>query len=190
MASSPWAANSRPLTVTGGDLSGTIFAGYADSITVGGSSSDGALLDVNRDAGTITINGVVNGHIALGSVGTLKITGALDINTDLVESLGETGRVEILRDAGTITLGGGTMEGSSLIVKQSITQGLSVGGLHSGLISTRRNVGTVTFSKLYLGLVAFGGDVKSLTVTGTTLDSVISAGTWVGADGLYNTPTT
>lgn len=159
-----------------GSLGGTVFAGLATTLTVTGSALAGSLLDVNTQAGNVSITGGAAGQVTLGSATSLKVGGLL----------GATATIDVLGDAGTVTLSGGTAAGSSVIVGNNLTT-LTVGGTHSGLIATRHNAGTVTFANLNAGLAAFGGDVSSLSVKGATLDSLISAGTWIGNDGQYNT---
>ena len=48
-----------------------------------------------------------------------------------------------------------------------------------------RNVGAAVFNALSNGTVALGGDVNSIVVSRTTTNSLVSAGVWIGSDGVY-----
>ncbi|MEI8196873.1 MAG: hypothetical protein WCI73_13315, partial [Phycisphaerae bacterium] len=159
----------------GGDLTGTIFAGRATAVTVAHNVNAGGLLDVVKGASGINIQGTVDGTVRLGAVTTFVAAGQL------------TGSVYIAGDAGTLYVLGGTADGSSLLINQNITTAIYAGGTIAGRIATRRNVASAQLTNVDHGLLSFGGDVTVLQAYGTVTSSVLTAGTWLGLDGLYNT---
>lgn len=159
----------------GGDLAGTIFAANAGTITIYHNENLGALLDIVKIAGTVNIQGTVDGTVRLGSVATFIAAGQL------------TGNVTVTGDAGTLYVLNGTALGSLLLADQNINGKLYVTGTIAGVVAARRNVAEAWLANVDHSLVSFGGDVNVLMTSGTVTDSVISAGTWVGADGIYNT---
>ena len=64
---------------------------------------------------------------------------------------------------------------------------LSVKGTHSGLISVRRGMGTARLGNLNSALLVVGENTSSVNVSGYTKGSVLSFGTYIGPDGIYNT---
>jgi hypothetical protein len=165
----------KTFTLTG-DLGGFLAAGRGTSFTINGSTLASSLIQVNNDLGSLTITGDANGVVLLNTVGTVKLTGALNAGA----------LIAVGGDANAVTISGGTLFGSLFIAQQGVSS-LTVGGTLSGVVAVRRTVGSATLAVLNSGILAVGGDLTNLTVTGDTTDGLITVGTWVGVDGVYNT---
>jgi hypothetical protein len=162
-------------TITGG-LLGSILANNATKLSIGTIGSGGDL-NVNRILTTLSINGGDAGTIHSGNVTSFTDFGPLLAGSSTV----------INGDAVSIVLAGGTNAGSTILVDGNVTKSFIVGGTLSGTVATRLNVASATLYSLVDGLFSVGVDLAALTVNGTTFDSLIAVGTWVGFDGVYNT---
>ncbi len=166
------------MSVTG-TLFGTILATNATKVTIGAVDAAGY---TNRLAGhrarSRSTARMPTATVTLNNVVAVKVGGFADFDGDI-----QCGR----RCAGAVALSGGTAGGSKFLVDQGIAGSLVVGGTLQGTISTRRSVGSVSLAAVTNGLLAIGGDITSLSVSGAVLDSLISSGEWVGIDGIYNT---
>ncbi len=169
-------------TLSGGTFDGTLIANSATSITINSSALSDSLIVGVHTLGSLTITGQAAGIVDLGSVNTFKLTGQL------------VGSVFVSSDANNITLSGGTAVGSVFLANEGITS-LTVGGAIGGVVATRRSVGTATIGAIGVvvgannvgGVLDIGGSVTNLTVNGAVTNSVISVGTGIGLDGIYNT---
>ncbi|MBN1553168.1 MAG: hypothetical protein JXA11_00365 [Phycisphaerae bacterium] len=160
----------------GGAMSGGLAAGEVKSMTVG---SLGATADVRvtDDARTVRINGDVDGVLDLGSTSNLFIVGGL-VNDAYVRVRG---------DARTLRVSGNTDLLSLLRVDGAATN-LQILGTHRGTLAVDHGVQSLRFGAMNFGIAAIGQNVTTLYVAGSVINrSVISIGTTLGADGLYNT---
>ena len=158
------------------NLGGLVKAQEASSISVGGSGQDTAEMLIDGYTKKVSFGGNFAGKMSLGEVGSLGITGLTQATAD----------IDINGNAKSIKLSGGTAAGASL-VSQGYASSFAVGGVHSGMVAIRRGMKSGKMASLDAGLLAVGEKTTTLKVSGNTADSVVSFGTWVGADGLYNT---
>lgn len=161
-----------------GTMSGDLSAGTGTRLTFG---SLGAMADVrvSTAVGTFQVSGNLTGLVDLGSVTTFT---SGNLNT----SGSDSANVQIHGRAGTVRLTGGTDAGSLLQVDGSVGT-LNVQGTHAGTIAVDVGVRTAQFVTLANAFVVIGQNVTTLTVSGNVTSSVLSIGTTLGADGLYNT---
>ena len=162
---------------TTGDFAGDILGTRAGAIAIGGAGTAGSSITVDNDITSLTINGQEAGAISAHTIGTLKIGGVLV----------QGASVKITGDASAVTLGGGTQLGSTFVDFGNITGSLNIGGILAGTVAVKRSVGTAVLATAINGLLDVGGSINSLTVSGNMTDSLISVGTWIGDDGVYNT---
>jgi hypothetical protein len=158
------------------DFGGLIKAQRATTISVSGAGLVTADLLIYGYAHSVGFGGVFSGSLNIGSAGYLRVNGQVTATADM----------DINGNATSISLLGGTAAGSSLIMQGYVSR-LSIGGQHSGLIGIRRGMGSASILNVNSGLLAVGEKTVSLYIAGNMVDSVASFGTWIGADGLYNT---
>ncbi len=170
------AGGSLSTFAVGGDFGGLINAQTATRITVGGDGLATADLLIYGYVSSLGLGGVFSGSMNIGSVGSLAINGQVTASAD----------IDINGDVRSIRLLGGTEAGSSLIT-QGYVSSLGIGGQHAGLVGIRRGMGSASLVNVNAGLLAVGEKSSSLRISGNMIDSVVSFGTWLGEDGLYNT---
>ena len=163
------------LDLRGGDFAGMVSAETVKSIRVKTAGDARADLQIAGLADRVQFSGGYNGQASFGSVGTLAL-GRLEGGAV----------VNVYGDASMLRFSGGTAAGSSVFVDGAV-RSLTTGDTHEGLISIRRGMRTARLAGLDGAIVSVGLDTNSFSVTGDTVDSVISFGTWVGDDGVYNT---
>jgi len=175
------------LTVTGGDFAGTIVAQTAGAIRVGvdipdddeleATEEDLAEADVNiRDhVGLLSLGDVFTGTVNLGSAGAAKFGG-----------LADEASVRIVGDVGSLIVANqGATDDTNVLVLGRLG-GLTVGGVHSGAIAVAHGIGKSKLATMYTGILIAGEDSGSVTVA-NAYDSLLSFGTWIGDDLVYNT---
>lgn len=207
----------RKYTQIGGDFSGTLFAGDGmRRVTIkngnfllggtvesngtiktfrisGGGTFDGTLM--SAETRTVRVDGPGSGYIRVtGNAGNIQFTGMYS-GTTVVGSasrqlrysggLGASANVTADGDVRSIILGP-TAGGSSVIV-DGYVRSLTVNGTHSGMIAIGQGLSGGKMRDIFGGFVSVGYDTRSFSVRGNTTDSVISFGTWIGDDGVYNT---
>ncbi len=164
-------------TVTvSGTLLGSILANNATALSIGTLSAGG---DVNviHNLAAISLAGTDAGTIQAGTTTTFTARGQLLAGSSTT----------LTGDAASVFLYGGTNAGSTFIEDGNISKTLVVGGTLGGTVAARLSVAAATLTNLVDGLFSVGNNLTTLTVAGSTFDSLISVGTWVGFDGIYNT---
>jgi hypothetical protein len=160
-----------------GDFAGRLTMYSGGTFTVKGNVLDSAYVGALYDLATVSISGSDAGVINLGSNSkTFTLTGTLS----------STGLVTVLGTAGAIALNGGTDLGSLFLAKQGATS-VTVGGTLKGVVAARMCVTNAKLNNVTSGIFSVGGDLTSLTVSGSVSNSILAIGTWVGNDGVYNT---
>jgi len=159
-----------------GSIAGLLTANSAGTIRIDGAALDGADIDIAGQARTLTIGALLAGTVSLGATSRVTVSGLLDA----------TGYLQVEGDAGSITLAGGTDYGGYLSVGGYVSR-LTVGGTHSGILDVRGGAGSVRLASLDTAIVSIGQDTGTFQVAGNTDWSVISFGTWIGPDRVYNT---
>ncbi|MAE60724.1 MAG: hypothetical protein CMJ49_05115, partial [Planctomycetaceae bacterium] len=157
------------------------FAGLFDAHGVQSFSNAGlvtadAILNVDNQARTLIFGAGFEGQATIGATTSLRMAGSLD----------NGGSLQFDRNATTVTLSGGVGPDGSLHVLGS-GRSLSVGTGHEGSIAYRGDLTTANISSLTRSLLSVGGSTRSVSVAGITIDSLLSFGTWIGPDGIYNT---
>jgi len=160
----------------GGSFAGTLSVFSSSRLQIGGAGESTADLEITDQVRTLSFGGAFNGIARIGKLGRGTISGAL----------GSAGWIYVTGDATSLTVSGGAALGSWVGVNGYIRM-MTVGGVHSGVIAVRQGMGTGRFGHLNWGFVGIGEDTRTLQVSGSASDSVISFGTWIGADGIYNT---
>ena len=146
-------------------------------MTVNGFSMQSmGLIAIQNGLTSLTITGQDSGQVAAGSAKIIKVTGSANAGSSF----------NVSGDVGTVTLSGGMHLGSLFLGNQSAAN-FTVGGTLAGVVGFRRSVSTVNLASMNQGVLAIGGDLTTLTVTGTVNSSVITSGIWIGPDGVYNT---
>ncbi|NJL30180.1 MAG: hypothetical protein HC898_00330, partial [Phycisphaerales bacterium] len=160
-----------------GDFNGRLTAGETGTISISGNVGTGAVIDVAGNATGLTVNGNFAG---MGEFGWMS--GALNVRGILQTG----GSLAVLGDVAGVTFTGGTEAGTSLIVSGRGTT-LSVGMIHRGTIAYQLGLTSATLKDVNIGLLDVGMDLGTLSVSGESNNAVYSIGTWIGADGIYNT---
>lgn len=171
-------SNLRTLSLRGRDayFAGSIDANSASSLTFGGRGTDTANILLTQGASSVRFGGAFEGVAELGNTSSFMVGG----------DLGSAASVHFTGDARTVTITGGTIAGSQLLVDGEASS-IRVSGTHRGVIATQGEVSTASFADMDNALFAVGMGNRSTMISGSVTDSVISFGVWVGEDGLYNT---
>ncbi|NLF30559.1 MAG: DUF342 domain-containing protein, partial [Planctomycetes bacterium] len=174
----------RNFQVTGGEFAGALTAATASFIRTGGlgiandavTADDLAWADLNirNSAGRIDLGGGFTGLVDLGSAGSVTLGALLD-----------GAYVRIAGDATVVTVRGSGAYNSYIYVLGELG-GLSLGGTHEGVVAVQRGIGAVQVTDLYNAIIAAGEDTGSFAARGNVVESVLSFGTWIGDDLVYN----
>lgn len=210
------AGSIRRFTQTG-NFSGTLYGGTSlGTITIRGALLDGGLLTTPGTLSNLRVTGAMNGGISAErsvrlTFGTVGTTADIQVNssagrvqTGLVSGAMEFGSVRYLRTGNLNTVGansaniqvhgnasrvyllGGTDAGTYLKV-DGFTSYLRTNGIHRGTIAIDQGATTVQTAAITNGFLVIGENVRTLRVNGAVTSSVLSIGTTIGADGVYNT---
>lgn len=163
------------LTVSGG-LAGLVSSLLAGSISFGGLADASGQIYTTGLASRISFGGDFDGRAILGATDRLSVAGAL----------GDLAYVRVNGDAGSVSIAGGTSLFSSMVIYGYVGS-LSIGGTHSGDIAIREGMGNGRLGNIDFGMLLVGENSGSLSVGRDTADALISFGTWVGDDEIYNT---
>lgn len=134
-----------------------------------------ALVRASGLASAITFSRSFDGHIIAGSVDRGLAVGGL---------MG--GRIDIAGGASTMTLSGGTGSGSAITLGGDL-QSLRCNGTFNGSLVVGRTLESAQFNQITDGMIIVGFGGSALSASGNVVNSLISYGTGVGADGVYNT---
>jgi len=159
-----------------GSFAGLLTALSAGTISVGGAGEATADVSLSGLAGTVSFGGAFDGQIIAGSAGKVTVGGLL----------GPSGYISIGGDASSLKLTGGTGMNSYVGV-DGYVRNLAIGGTHSGVVAIRRGIGAGRFGEMNAGILVVGQDTGSMAVSGNVTNSLMSFGTWIGADEIYNT---
>ncbi|MCC7147407.1 MAG: hypothetical protein IT443_13255 [Phycisphaeraceae bacterium] len=161
----------------GGTMGGIIEAGSSGALRFTGNGTATAAIRISGVATSVYFTGNFAGLLEVGSLTSgLTVTGLLDA----------TAEVLVAGSTGTTTLTGGTAVGSLLQVGGNGTT-LTVGGTHRGTLAFGGNLTTARVAAMQDAILMAGMDLGTFTASGSVIDSLISAGVAIGADGLYNT---
>jgi hypothetical protein len=159
---------------SGGDFAGFVSAATASVLRLVGDGLATADILVGGNVSYLLFTGGYAGVMDLGSITSLLVSGVLG------------GTIHLDGDASVINLLGGTTLNSMVDVGGNVRM-LNVGQTHSGVIGVEQGVTVARLASLDSGILDVAEDTLALLVTGNTTDSVLSFGTWIGADGIYNT---
>lgn len=198
-----------------GNFSGALFAGDSmGTVSIGGALLDGGLLSTPGYLSYLRVVGALSGGVMAGNAGRIQVgslgttadaringtagliwvaanvAGSLDVglatNLTVLGGLAASADVHVRGNAGTVWVAGGTAAGSLLKVDGYVGN-LTVQAWHQGVIGVDHGARNVRFGSLWNGVASIGQNVDVLYVMGTSTSSVISIGTTIGADGVYNT---
>lgn len=158
------------------------FAGLIDAASIGKRldiQGDGAAtgqIVTSHEANQVLIRGDYAGSMQLAGVRNLTVNGDLESAADLTID-GTTGNMTIKGD----------VDAGSTIVGLGEVNKLTVNGTHSGAIALREGAGQARFNDIDEGFVSIAQDTNKVDVRGDLTEAILSFGTWVGDDGIYNT---
>ncbi len=165
------------VTLRGAQFDGLIQAGEAGTITIYGASGSNADIRVARETSSVRSMDDYAGSMTLGWLrSSLMIQGAL----------GAASSILIGGDASTVSLSGGTAAGSVVSIGGA-TRSLTIGETHAGQVASRGDISRASLATVAGGLVIAGGNLTTVMASGAVTGALMAAGTWVGADGIYNT---
>ncbi|MFW6154053.1 MAG: hypothetical protein ACOC95_02455 [Planctomycetota bacterium] len=174
----------RNLQVLGGEFAGALTAATAGFIRTGGlgvandavSADDFAWADVNirGQADRIDLGGAFTGFVDLASAGSVTLG-----------SLVDGAYVRIAGDADSVSVRGDGAYNTFVNVLGELGH-LSLGGTHEGVVAVQRGIGAARLAHLNQAIIMAGEDTGSVAVRGDTVESVLSFGTWIGDDLIYN----
>ena len=159
-----------------GSLAGLVSAYSAKTISVGVAGESTSQLAISGEARTVTFGGSFAGSAVLGSAVRLSTGG----------SLADGGYVYVGGDVTSLIFSGGTAPVGYAAVYGSVGS-LSVGGVHEGTIAVRKGMKSGRMGELSEAILVVGEDTGTLRVSGDSTDSLVSFGTWIGDDEVYNT---
>ncbi|MCC7407000.1 MAG: hypothetical protein IT442_02950, partial [Phycisphaeraceae bacterium] len=160
-----------------GDLAGSVDARTLSQLSVSGDVTSTARIVVTGELGSADVRGDFDGTLEAGSVrSNFKIGG----------ELGATGLVSVDGDVQTLQVSDGIAAGGAIVIGGS-AKTVRFSQTFAGALDVGMSVNSASFGTLSSAWVGIGRDLSSLTVSGDMLSSVVSVGTQVGPDGLYNT---
>jgi len=134
-----------------------------------------ALVNVSGGLGAATFAGDFAGRMPVGSIAR-----ALSLRGEFGGSL------SVAESAGAVTLTGGAAAASAITLGGDLAT-LRAGQDFAGSVIVGRNLGVAAFGSMTGAAVIVGFGGNALTATGHVLSTLLSFGTGVGSDGLYNT---
>lgn len=134
-----------------------------------------ALVRVSAAAGTVSFAAAFGGHLNVGSIDrSLAVRGLMD------------GQIDIAGGATSISLNGGASAASAITLGGDL-QSLRSNGAFEGSLVVGRTLGSATFHQMSGARIIVGLGGNALSASGNVLNCLISYGTGIGADGVYNT---
>ncbi len=162
----------KNLTI-GGDFAGEVITGELGTMRVSGAAASGSVI-LADELRSVNFRGVFDGSLTVGDARSLRFDG-----------LGANAEILVGMDVTSFRTGD-TADGSSVVIEGAAST-VRVDGTHAGQIATQGEVRSASFRGLDGGLFLAGTDLGRVTVSGDVSGSLISAGVWLGADGVYNT---
>ncbi len=181
--------NNKPvITKIYNQFAGVIEAQWAPSINIGAdvvSTSNTPSINVAYSA-SATFGGDFGGTFATGTdVGGLAIGGNVG-SFSIAGNLLTGASVNITGNAGSVAVGQSVETGSQVNVAGSTTS-FKVGGTLAGQMSSGMGLGTGSFGAVNAGLLDDAGlNTGSVTVAGSMTNGILSFGTQIGSDDIYD----
>ncbi|MBI1337458.1 MAG: hypothetical protein GC164_10905 [Phycisphaera sp.] len=155
-------------------MNGRVVAEYAETFNIKGNLGMMGELLVNGYASSVSVASLL-GHVTLGSAGSIVVSGSLARDSSLTVN-GATNFV-------SVTVGAAV---TSVMNFFGPVATLKVLGTINGEIYATNGVTTAQLGNLAYALIVVGENLTNFSATSMT-GSVVSVGTTVGADGVYNT---
>ncbi|MEQ9460748.1 MAG: hypothetical protein RIG82_07345 [Phycisphaeraceae bacterium] len=156
-----------------GSFAGEIVTPDLGSLRVSGAA--GSLSSVRVDSlGSATFSGTFNGNLILSEARSLRL-----------DDLGAAASIEITGDLSSFTTSA-TASGSTVIIHGDASN-ISLRGTHAGLIATSGAVRSARFGEIDGGTFLAGTNLGNVSISGDMRNGLLSAGVWIGMDGIYNT---
>ncbi|WP_236254481.1 hypothetical protein [Mucisphaera calidilacus] len=156
-----------------GDLDGEITASEIGSVTVRGNADTNAVINAGT-LRTLSVTGDFNADLTLDEASNLRF-GTIGSNADITID-GDTRGINATR----------VLTGAQIIVNGELGS-LNVNNDFAGFVATTASIGNVNLGSATNALLLAGTNLKTVNIKDNLDNSLISAGVYVGPDGVYNT---